>query len=214
MTLQFTVDPPSASSSKPAPVRRGSWVPIRSLGPRHRDRILRHLLALDEHDRYLRFGYAAGNEQIAHYVRSLDFERDEVFGIFNRKLELIGVAHLACGDGAGRDARGRVAEFGVSVLGRARGRGLGARLFDCAVLHARNRGIGTLLIHALSENTAMLRLVGRAGAKVSRLGSESEATLQLPPDNLASHVDALVEDRAAEIDYLFKRQTHRIVPAH
>jgi GNAT superfamily N-acetyltransferase len=207
------VEPPSAPAS-PSPVRFRRWVPIRSLGPRHRDRILRHLLTLGEHDRYLRFGYAAGDEQIVHYVRSIDFERDEVFGVFNRKLELIGMAHLACGDDAGRDTHERVAEFGVSVLGRARGRGLGARLFDCAVLHARNRGIGVLLIHALSENTAMLRLVTRAGAKVVRLGSESEATLQLPPDSLASHVDALVEDRAAEIDYLFKRQTHRVLPAH
>ncbi|HSH90420.1 MAG TPA: GNAT family N-acetyltransferase, partial [Ramlibacter sp.] len=34
-------------------------VPIRSLGPSHRDRIAAHLLALDEHDRYLRFGYPA-----------------------------------------------------------------------------------------------------------------------------------------------------------
>ena len=38
-------------------------VPIRSLGPGHRNRILKHLLALDEHDRYLRFGYAANDER-------------------------------------------------------------------------------------------------------------------------------------------------------
>ena len=36
-------------------------VPIRSLGPSHRDRIEKHLLDLDEHDRYLRFGYAAND---------------------------------------------------------------------------------------------------------------------------------------------------------
>lgn len=171
-------------------------------------------MCLGEQDRYLRFGYPAGDEQLRHYVDSIDFHRDEVFGIFNRKLELIGMAHLAFGDDAGRDKHERVAEFGVSVLGRARGRGLGARLFDRAVLHARNRGIGTMLIHALTENTAMLRLVQRAGAKVVRSGSESEATLQLPPDSFASHVDALVEDQVAEIDYLFKRQNWSDTLAH
>ena len=44
-------------------------VPIRSLGPSHRQRIHNHLLALDEHDRYLRFGYAANDEQIGRYVQ-------------------------------------------------------------------------------------------------------------------------------------------------
>jgi hypothetical protein len=70
-------------------------VPIRSLGVGHRERIANHLLALDEHDRYLRFGYAANDEQIRRYADSLDFERDEIFGIYNRRLELIAMAHLA-----------------------------------------------------------------------------------------------------------------------
>jgi hypothetical protein len=54
-----------------------------------------HLLALPPPDRYLRFGYAASDEQIGRYVDQLNFERDELFGIFNRKLELIAMAHLA-----------------------------------------------------------------------------------------------------------------------
>ena len=37
----------------------------------------------------------------------------------------------------------RHAEFGVSVLKAARGRGYGARLFDRAVMHARNEGRDT-----------------------------------------------------------------------
>ena len=81
-------------------------MPIRSLGPGHRERIATHLLALDAHDRYLRFGYAANDEQIQRYVDGLDFERDEIFGIYNRKLELIAMAHLAfvAGPGASRPA--------------------------------------------------------------------------------------------------------------
>src|SRR5947207_4326961 len=66
-----------------------AWVPIRSLSPRHRSRIAEHLLGLSTADRYLRFGYPATDAHIGKYVDMLDFERDEVFGIFERPLKLI-----------------------------------------------------------------------------------------------------------------------------
>lgn len=183
-----------------------SWVPIRSLAPRHRPRILAHLLALSDADRYLRFGQATGDSQIARYVDLLDFDRDEIFGIFNRKLELVAMAHLA---DLGTSSGGRAAEFGVSVLARQRGRGLGQRLFDRAVLHARNRHVDTLIIHALSENAPMLRIARAAGASVHRAGPESEAVLKLPPETLSTHLEALLERQAAEFDYNLKRWSAR-----
>jgi GNAT superfamily N-acetyltransferase len=186
-----------------------SWVPIRSLGPRHRDRIAIHLCALDERSRYLRFGYAASDAQIHRYVDMLDFEQDEVFGIFNRRLELIALAHLAHREADPARGREAISEFGVSVLPKARRRGFGRRLFEHAMLHARNRGVQTIFIHALSENTAMLRLANAAGAIVEREGSESEARLRLPPDSLASHLDEIIGERAAELDYRIKLHAHR-----
>ncbi len=197
--------PPAAPASDRPP--RLSWVPIRSLSPRQRGRIVAHLLALDAQDRYLRFGYPASDEQIGRYVAALDFEHDEVFGIFNRRLELAAMAHLAYPRGDVDTAN--AAEFGVSVSARARGKGLGARLFEHAVLHARNRGVDTLFIHALSENKAMLRIARQAGAVVERSGSESEAHLTLPPETLASQVEALVGDGAAAVDYQLKQQARR-----
>ncbi|AKJ31512.1 GNAT family N-acetyltransferase [Caldimonas brevitalea] len=186
-----------------------SWVPIRSLAPRHRGRILTHLLSLSPEDRYLRFGYTARDEQVEKYVQSLDFERDEVFGVFNRRLQLIAVAHLAYDAPQQIVGRPAMVEFGVSVSPCARGRGLGARLFDRAVMHARNRRIDTLYIHALSENTAMLKIARNAGAKVQRDGSESEAYLQLPPDTLATHLEQMFEHQAAEVDYRLKVNARR-----
>jgi GNAT superfamily N-acetyltransferase len=187
-----------------------SWVPIRSLGPRHRERIAAHLLSLEVSDRYLRFGYAATDAQISKYVDMLDFEQDEVFGIFSRRLELIAMAHLAHSVVAPEKKGPAVSEFGVSVLPSARSRGFGRRLFEHAMLHARNRGVGTLLIHALSENTAMLKIARRAGATVVREGSESDAWLKLPPDTFGSHIDELVEQRAAEIDYRLKVRARHV----
>ena len=184
------------------------WIPIRSLAERHRARILSHLMALNESDRYLRFGYSATDEQVRHYVERIDFARDEVFGIFNRKLELIALAHLAYLPGAADGMAS--AEFGVSVDQKARGRGYGSRLFDHAVLHARNRGVDTLVIHALSENRVMLRIARNAGATVHRQGAEAEAVLKLPPEDLNSRMEQLMEDGAAEIDYQLKVQARRM----
>jgi GNAT superfamily N-acetyltransferase len=178
-------------------------VPIRSLGPGHRGRIAAHLLSLDEQDRYLRFGYAASDAQINSYARDLDFERDEIFGIYNRKLELIAVAHLAFMQDAGAPA---CAEFGVSVLPKARGRGYGSRLFDRAVVHARNEGVELMFIHALSENTAMLKIARNAGARMERAGGETDAYLRLPPATLDSRVAEIVEEQLAQTDYRLKQQ--------
>ena len=216
--LLAALDPGLASHDRPASKPgdektappRLTWVPVRSLTSRHRGRILAHLLALDAHDRYLRFGYAASDAQIGSYADSLDFERDEVFGIFNRRLDLVAMAHLAYSPPAQISGREAMAEFGVSVLQNSRGRGLGARLFEHAILHARNRRIDTLFIHALSENTAMLRIARNAGATVQRDGSESEAWLGLPPNDLASRVGEVVEDRAAEWDYRLKVHAQRV----
>ena len=106
-----------------------SIVPIRALGAQHRERVANHLLALTERDRYLRFGYSASDEQVRRYAELLDFERDEVFGIFNRRLQLIAMAHVAYAQSEDTQS---CAEFGVSVLASARGRGYGGLLFDRA----------------------------------------------------------------------------------
>ncbi len=186
--------------NKPPPV---AVVPIRSLHGEHREAIVGHLMSLEPRDRYLRFGYMATDEQILRYVDTLDFARDDVFGIFNRHLELIAMAHLAFSPNPEASA---CAEFGVSVLAHARGRGYGGRLFDRAVTRARNEGVELLFVHALSENAAMIRIARKAGAVIERDGSETEAHLRLPPATLDSRVTELLEEQVAQTDYRLKQQ--------
>ena len=178
-------------------------VPIRSIGPDHNERITAHLLSLSPADRYLRFGYAANDEQIRRYVDGLNYERDDIFGIYNRKLELIAMAHLAFSTNPELKS---CAEFGVSVLAHARGRRYGSRLFDRAVMHARNEGVDMMFIHALSENTVMLNIARKAGATIERDGSESEAYLKLPPADLDSRMTELALEQIAQTDYRLKVQ--------
>jgi GNAT superfamily N-acetyltransferase len=198
--------PPRASAGEGRASTLSPIVPIRSIGHTHRERIAKHLLALEPHDRYLRFGYAANDEQIRRYVAELKFDRDEIFGIYNRHLDLIAMAHLAFADSPQCDS---CAEFGVSVLARVRGRGFGGRLFERAAIHARNEGVHMLFIHALSENAAMLRIARNAGATVERDGPETDAYLRLPAATLDSRVAELVDEQFAQTDYHLKEQAKR-----
>jgi GNAT superfamily N-acetyltransferase len=211
---------PTPPSHEPAPTgpatppevefdTRPSWVPIRRLGSGDRQTVQSHLLQLDGHSRYFRFGYAATDEQVERYAEKLDFEHDELFGIFDRRLRLVAMAHLAYIDQPNADAE-RAAEFGVSVLAGGRRQGLGTRLYEHAVLHARNRHIDSLLIHALSENTPMLRIARQAGATVVRDHGEAQGLLKLPPQTLASKVEQLVEEGVAALDYRIKQHVNRV----
>lgn len=197
----------TAFSAKSTSEGQEGFVPVRELHVQDRQDVLTHLLALDGTDRYLRFGYAAQDAQIAHYVAELDFGRDRVFGIYNRKLCLIAVAHLAY---IHDPQAASCAEFGVSVLPAWRGRGFGTELFARAVLHARNAHIALMFIHALSENTAMLHIAQRAGATVERLGSESEAYLSLPSPTLQSHWHEAVDAQIADMDYQLKSHARHV----
>jgi GNAT superfamily N-acetyltransferase len=185
---------------------RRSLVPIRSLDSDHKERISHHLLSLNIHDRHSRFGYSANDQHIAQYVATLDFERDEIFGIYDRSLLLIAVAHIAYAIG---DIYNSGAEFGVSVLPHARGRGYGARLFEHAATNASNRNVTQIFIHALSQNTPMINIATNAGARVERHGCESEAFLQLPAPTLKSRLSEFVEEHAAQADYRIKVRTRR-----
>ena len=184
----------------------GELVPIVPLCNEHLPKITKHLMALSSHDRYLRFGYTATDDHIERYIASLNFERDEIYGIFNRNLDIIGMAHLALTREHGRDA---CAEFGVSVMSHVRGRGYGARLFERAVIHARNEKIYQMYIHALSENAPMIRIARKSGATIERDGAETEAYLRLPKRDLDSRLTEIVVDQFAKTNYSIKEDAKR-----
>jgi GNAT superfamily N-acetyltransferase len=136
-------------------------------------------------------------------VGQIDLAHDAMFGVFNRDLRLVAIAHLAFATG------GRTAEFGVSVLERWRARGIGARLFKHAVMHARNRGAASLVIYMARHNAAMIGIVRRWGARISFEGAEGTAELPLRTDTMRSRIEQLLEQHAAEMDYRFKQQALR-----
>jgi GNAT superfamily N-acetyltransferase len=184
------------------------WIPIRILSEKHRPKMIAHLQSLNAQDRYLRFGYPATDEQIENYVSHLNFERDDIYGVFNRRLDILAMAHLAF---SVDPQWSTCAEFGVSVDVRLRGKGLGARLFERAVIHARNQGVALMFIHALSENTPMLKIAKKAGARVEREGSESDAYLSLPAADLDSQMNEFLEEGMADLDFQIKTRAKQFM---
>lgn len=200
--------PPPSNPGSPSPgvtEPQPQWVPVKRLSPQWRPAIEAHLLALSEHDRYLRFGAYASDAMIHQYVSQLRFERDDIVGVFNRRLQLVAAAHLAV-DPAAPDG---TAEYGISVSAHLRGKGYGKRLFAHAVLMARNRGLKALKIHALTENAAMLQIARHAGATIVRDGSDADATLNLPAPNAGSRWELWLEEWAGDVDFSFKRRSRQ-----
>jgi RimJ/RimL family protein N-acetyltransferase len=194
---------PNGERRKPAAL-------VKQLRERDRKRVLKHFLALDQNDRLLRFGTVLPDPQVAAYVAKIDFARDSVYGVHNRKFQLVAVGHLAF---APKEAapglseattKERVAEFGLSVSHSARGMGIGTRLFARAAIHCRNSDIDTLYMQCLTSNRTMMHIAKKAGMQIMREHGEADAYLQLPPPDPASVLQEAIEEQVATIDYTFK----------
>ena len=186
---------------------------VRELTAGDREQLLAHFLALGDDDRLLRFGQAAPDHVIENYVRSIDFARDTVFGVYDHRLELVGVGHLAY---LPADGDRRTAEFGVSVLERSRSIGVGSQLFERAAIRSRNTRVTTLYMYCLSRNTTMMHIAKKAGMKIEYAYGSADAYLTLPPADQASIITEMLQEQAAAFDYAIKRQTRntaRIIEA-
>jgi len=183
---------------------RRTPVLVRELTSADRNALLAHFLSLNEDDRLLRFGQAAPDHVIENYVRSIDFARDTVFGVYDHQLELVGVGHLAY---LPADGDQRTAEFGVSVLESSRGMGVGSQLFERAAIRSRNTRVTTLYMYCLSHNTTMMHIAKKAGMKIEYAYGSADAYLTLPPADQASLLTEMLQEQAAAFDYAIKRQT-------
>lgn len=209
----------NAFSSMSAAGREAEAVPskpavrVKELSERDRRRLLMHFLGLNNSDRLLRFGAALPDEVITKYVQRIDFMRDTLFGVYDSKLRLIGVGHLAF---APRDAlpaihgatdKERVVGFGVSVSEAARGMGIGSKLFERAAIHCRNEDVDTLYMHCLATNQTMIHIAKKSGMEIHRDYGEADAYLKLSPPSPASVMQEAVEEQVATLDYDIKVNT-------
>src|SRR3989441_9992763 len=173
-------------------------IPIRELSRAERPSLHEHFLALGSHDRRLRFGTPLSDHSVREYIERIDFGHDAVFGVADDELRLLGVAHVARGDGH--------AELGISVLEGHRSRGIGGALLARAHMHARNWGVHALFTHCLSENGAMMHLARKQGMDIVAEAGEADAWLKLAPADASTYLGAAFEQRVALFDYALKQQ--------
>ena len=182
---------------------------VKELSPRARRHLLRHFLALEEKDRLLRFGTKLSDELVTRYVENIDFSRDTIFGVYDRKMRLLGAGHLAfapreASPVSGATLKARVAEFGVSVAAAARGMGVGTKLFVRAAIRCRNADVDTLYMHCLSSNKVMMHIAKKAGMDIHRDYGEADAYLKLQPANPVTLFQEAMEEQVAMLDYIIK----------
>jgi len=162
-----------------------------------REALATHFLALDAIDRRLRFGAAIPDDAIRQLEERIDFDRDELFGIADDDMRLIGVVHVAFYPDK--------AELGLSVLPAARGLGVGNALFERAVMHLTNRAVREVFVHCLSENGAMMHLAAKHGMRVVRDGIETDAYLELPRPTPGSVFVEWMQEKQADSLHLLRR---------
>jgi hypothetical protein len=101
------------------------------------------------------------------------------------------------------------AEFGVSVLPKDRGRGIGTALLARASVHSRNTRIETLFVHCLANNHVMMHLTKKAGMRVKHAYGDADASLQLEPACPSTIVEGAANKQWADFDYAFKENLKR-----
>lgn len=186
-----------------------SQVPMQELEETHRPLILAHLLSLSKEDRRMRFSYPLGDAGIAKYLANIDFEKDDLIGIFGRDDILVGLVHLSYLNLDRSAGEPIAAELGLSLRDEARGHGLGTLLFKRALKRARNHDVERLFIYTLQDNDAMLAIAKKLGMTVSTESGQCEAHLLLKPSTAYSTVTEFVDDNLSEIDRLFKNSLNQ-----
>lgn len=165
---------------------------IRKLNPAEAPDFARHLLRLDPETRRMRFAGIVTDFFIRAYAERRLPEK-AVRLAFIHDHEVRGVAELI--PYAGKDLHR--AEFAISLEKPFQGRGIGRALMDELVVLARNRGLTSLGMLCLAENTGMRRLASRLGAAIRTHGGETVGRLEAPLPTLLTVADEAWADGVA-----------------
>ena len=133
----------------------------------------RHLFALDNDDRYMRFGYYVNDDSVSSYIQKI--EEDHLLTGFKHHDDLIAAAHV----GLYYHEDKTIAELGVSVNKEHRNQGLGTELVEKGIEWAFNNGAQELHTMCLGRNGPMKKVARKNNMLVSIDGMESFARVEL-----------------------------------
>lgn len=162
------------------------------------DRYRQHLLLLDSHSRYMRFGYSANDAMINIICDRFNQNKNKhkLFVIEDEELDVVAVGHIALDTET---------ELAFSVLKHYQGQGMGSVLMKRCIEWCQNRGIKGGCMMCLSSNAAIKRLAKKYGLLIEQDG-EALADIQIPDPSAASVFGELTSSNLARFDHLGKLQ--------
>lgn len=134
-----------------------------------------HLLRLSPEDRQSRFWASVTDAAIADYCTRIDWLKTVIIGCFEDDV-LRGGAELRPDD----PRVGWRAEVAVTVEGAVQGQGIGTELLGQLIVIARNRGLKTLVMLCLLDNTRMRRIARHYEGELKIGEGQVEAGLVMP----------------------------------
>lgn len=169
------------------------------LRPEEYHRYRTHLLSLDEHSRYTRFGFMVKDEIINQLCDRFESNPKEhkIFVIEDEDLRVIAAGHVSL--------EGGETELAFSVLKEYRKQGMGSSLMSRCIEWCQNRGIKGGCMVCLSTNTAIKRLASKHGVLIND-GGETLANIGIPEPTPSSVMHEVVDSNLARFDHLGKIQ--------
>lgn len=157
----------------------------------YEQKIIDHLSALNDDDKYLRFGCAMNQANIEKYVKSSMASHDFLFAVFNEECQIVAFLHMAKTEVG---TTGKCAfEIGLSVDRECRGRGFGGALFKKAIAFATAMGASYVFTYCLRENKAMQALAKANDLKVILHDGEMSGKLELDDVEFKNAINNLVD---------------------
>lgn len=173
---------------------------VHKVSPVHfREKIYKHLIRLSPSDRYLRFGHSVKDEGIRKYVDKMT-NKDYIFVIFNDRLQIIAMAHLA-------NYPNDVAEIGFSVNAEDRKKDFATKLFNRAMLTAKVLEIKELIVYFLPENKAMYKTAQKFGMSIVSEDGDMKGKYKVENVTNCDMIEYAISQQMNIFDFLMKTST-------
>lgn len=173
---------------------------IKRLLPYHRSKVQDHFFRLSDDDLRNRFCTTMKPESLIAYVDKIDFTNG-ILGIFDRDLNIIGIAECVC------YKNNSEAEIGLSIEKEHQGKGLANRLMVRITQYANSQNVKSLHMYCLSSNKKTVHLCKKYGLTVKFSGGETEALIKLPDtDPIVSSWQEQMDEAMATFELSQKMQ--------
>jgi GNAT superfamily N-acetyltransferase len=175
-----------------------SYTAVRRVLPHEYSKYRKHLKALDDASKYLRFGYQIKDEMIDQLCEQFeaDPEKNILFAIENNNLEFVAIGHIAIQEEL---------ELAFSVLKDYQGQGMGSAVMKRVIQWCRTHNKLKGCMVCLSSNQAIKHLCLKHSIHIHSEHGETLADIELDSPNITTFINEATDSNLAVADYLGKR---------